>query len=203
MFLRKLGAAGKDGEWRRVDWNLRSSSMAARWDVASGDRAKASENSTSFYVTEFGERWKAKELYYEFKELGELEVVIPPRRDRRGRGFGFVRFANVKDEKLLAIKLDNLVLDGRKLYANVPRYKQTFKKTKPKQGVREDSSDAGKDKGVMGAEGRQPSWRRFSYGGRQPFRSYAEVLHNNNSRLHGEGLPKVGHLPNILFSAEE
>lgn len=45
-------------------------------------KEKESENNTSFFVTDFGEKWKAKDVYFEFKELGEIEeVAIPPRRD--------------------------------------------------------------------------------------------------------------------------
>lgn len=57
--------------------------------------------------------------------MGELgEVVISPRRDRRGRIFWFARFINVRDVQHLATKLDNLVLEGRKLFANIPRFQR-------------------------------------------------------------------------------
>lgn len=79
--------------------------------------------STTFFVTEFGYKWRANDLLYEFKKLGEVEeVVIPPKKDSKGRRYGFTHFLNVKDEKLLATKLDNIILDGRKLFANVPRF---------------------------------------------------------------------------------
>lgn len=78
---------------------------------------------TSFFITEFGENGEAKDLFFELKEFGELdEVVIPPKRDRRGRIYGFARFLNVADEKYLAIKLDSVILKGRKLFANLPRF---------------------------------------------------------------------------------
>lgn len=56
-----------------------------------------------------------------------MEVIISPRRDRTGRRSGFARFANVKDEQMLGITLDNVVLDGKKLYVNLPRLKWTWK----------------------------------------------------------------------------
>lgn len=60
------------------------------------------------------------------KELGEIvEVVIPSKRDRRGRRYGFVRFANMVDENMLAIKLDSVILDGRKMFANLPRFQRS------------------------------------------------------------------------------
>lgn len=40
------------------------------------------EVSMSFFVTKFGEQWKAKDPFYEFKALSDIvEVVIPPGRD--------------------------------------------------------------------------------------------------------------------------
>ena len=54
----------------------------------------------------------AKDLYFEFKDLGDIdEVFIPPKRDKVGRRYGFVRYFNVADERLMATKLDNVILD--------------------------------------------------------------------------------------------
>lgn len=47
---------------------------------------------------------------------------IPPKRDKKGRRYGFVRFRKVGNESELAIKLDNIFIRGRKLYANIPRF---------------------------------------------------------------------------------
>lgn len=64
-----------------------------------------------------------------------LKLFIPPRRNRRGKRSGFVHYMNVKDVHLLSIKLDNIVLDGRKIYANLPRFKKMSKED-VSQGVR-------------------------------------------------------------------
>lgn len=71
---------------------------------------------------------ESKRFVFEFKELGEIdEVVIPPKREKIDRRYGFVRFFNVKEEKLLATKLDNIVLEGRKIFANLPRFKRDIR----------------------------------------------------------------------------
>lgn len=45
-----------------------------------------------FFITEFGDSWKSRDLLFELKELGKIvEVVIPNKRDRRGRRYGFAR----------------------------------------------------------------------------------------------------------------
>lgn len=91
-------------------------------------RQKECWKNISFFVIEFGEKWKAKDLFFEFKELGEIaEVIIPPRRDRKGRRYGFVLYTIVSDEMLLATKLDNIILDGRKIFANIPRFQRNLK----------------------------------------------------------------------------
>lgn len=70
--------------------------------------------------------------------MGEIdEVVISPRRDKRGRRFGFVRFMNVKDEDPLAIKLDNIVLEGRKIYVNLSKFMRMIKEEPSLEGGNE------------------------------------------------------------------
>lgn len=64
-------------------------------------------------------------MYHEFKDLGEIdEVFIPFKRTRWGKKYGFVRFLNVKDEKLLKTKLDNLFLGEKKIFANLPKFER-------------------------------------------------------------------------------
>lgn len=74
---------------------------------------------------EFDDKWRARDLFIEFKELREVdEVIIPPKKDRKGGRYGFVRYFNVKDERVLAIKLDNAMLESRKIFSNVPHFQR-------------------------------------------------------------------------------
>lgn len=58
-----------------------------------------------------------------FKEFGLVaKVVIPPKRDKRGKVYRFVRFMNVTDERILVVKLDNIFIKAKKIHANVPRF---------------------------------------------------------------------------------
>lgn len=60
-----------------------------------------------------------------FKEFGLMvEVVIPPRRDKYGKRFGFVRFRKVSDESMLGVKLYNIFIKGKKIYANVSKFQR-------------------------------------------------------------------------------
>lgn len=64
-------------------------------------------------------------MFYEFKDIGEIvDVIIPHKKDRRGRRYGFVQYTNVTDEKLLTTKLDNIIFEGRKLFANILDFKE-------------------------------------------------------------------------------
>lgn len=115
--------------WKRVDRKFEGKRPNGEWDVAGGGRKRAiNAEVTSFFITEFGDEWRAKDLFFELKEIGEIdEVVIPPERNRRGKRYRFACFFNVVDEKLMAIKLDSIVLEGRKLFANLPRFQRVDK----------------------------------------------------------------------------
>lgn len=62
-----------------------------------------------------------------FSYYGEaIEVVIPPKRDALGRRFGFVRFRSVSDPRMLAIKLDNILIGSSKIHVNIPRFRRDW-----------------------------------------------------------------------------
>lgn len=61
-----------------------------------------------------------------FEEFGEVdEVIIPPKRDVRGKRYGFVRFVEVQNAELLATKLDNIFIGRRKLHVNIPKHEMS------------------------------------------------------------------------------
>ncbi|XP_058732793.1 uncharacterized protein LOC131604365 [Vicia villosa] len=107
--------------WKKLSYRKQ---VGAKWDAARSNK-KDNENLSTFFFTEFDEKCKAKDVYEVFMKMGEIdEVFIPSKRDKRGRRYGFARFFNVKDERLMATKLDNMFLDGRKLFVNIPRFKR-------------------------------------------------------------------------------
>ncbi|XP_058783452.1 uncharacterized protein LOC131658139 [Vicia villosa] len=78
---------------------------------------------TSFYVSEFPDSYCAKDLFELFGCVGDaVEVSISPRKNNRGKRFGFARFAGVQDGRLFAVRLDNILIAGRKIHANLPRF---------------------------------------------------------------------------------
>ncbi|CAK8566571.1 unnamed protein product [Lathyrus sativus] len=79
----------------------------------------------SFFFTEFLDDHEARETFDIFKEYYlVLEVIIPSKRDKRGKIFSFVRFRNIEDSRMMAIKLDNIMINGRKVHANIPWFQR-------------------------------------------------------------------------------
>ncbi|XP_058733620.1 uncharacterized protein LOC131605259 [Vicia villosa] len=66
---------------------------------------------------------KSKDLFEILDCIREIsEVSITPRRDNLGTRFGFAKFTEVEDSRLLAVKLDNILFNGKNIHANVPRF---------------------------------------------------------------------------------
>jgi hypothetical protein len=81
---------------------------------------------TTFFFTNFPERYGAKAVFNAFHNIGEvMEVVIPAKRDKGGRRFGFARFDQVSDLAKLESDLDNLVFGGVKISANLSRFQRS------------------------------------------------------------------------------
>lgn len=113
-----------DRSWTEVrnKLNRRCNNYGSYW-VDSRGKEDQSDHISIFFFTELPEEIGAKDLFEIFKEYGLVVVVmIPAKRDKKGRRYGFVRFRKYGDGRLLAIKLDNIFIKGRKLYANIPRF---------------------------------------------------------------------------------
>ncbi|CAK8561675.1 unnamed protein product [Lathyrus sativus] len=59
-----------------------------------------------------------------FKDYGLiLEVYIPAMMDKRGMRYGFIRFRKVIDARIMAVKLNSIQILGKKIYADIQRFK--------------------------------------------------------------------------------
>ncbi|XP_058733329.1 uncharacterized protein LOC131604933 [Vicia villosa] len=111
-------------EWKTVG-RRGFRNAAVKWDIFpfGGMQVGFEEEISSFYISEFSDRSRAEDIFRLFGCLGDIvEVVIPPKRNKFGRRFGFARFKGVEDARLLGVKLDNILIDGKKIYANLPRF---------------------------------------------------------------------------------
>ncbi|XP_058784954.1 uncharacterized protein LOC131659847 [Vicia villosa] len=95
---------------------------------------------------------KARDLYDVFKDYGVVdEVIIPGKRDKSGKKFGFVRFFEVVDADNLAVKLDNIFIGKQKLFVNFPRFhrgKEVKQGTFAKESVSEENPSKRSHKGA-------------------------------------------------------
>lgn len=69
----------------------------------------------------------AADIFGVFDYIGNVfEVMISPRRDKWGKRFIFARFTDVEDQRLLGVKLDNVMFYGRKIHVNLPRFERNI-----------------------------------------------------------------------------
>lgn len=125
---------------------------------------------TTFLFTEFSEDCGAKELYNVFKEYGNVdEVIIPPKKDVRGKRYGFVRFFDMGEAEFLAKRLDSIFIGRRKLHVNIPKHNRRSVKeqSKGKEAVhhagfgRNVQHNAGRDRRIEVGHG--DGWGRRTY----------------------------------------
>lgn len=78
---------------------------------------------TTFFFTNFPENFFAKHMLKSFLHYGEFEeVIIPAKRDKLGKRFGFARAVNVKEPERFVVKLDNIIIGSEKIMVNMPRF---------------------------------------------------------------------------------
>ncbi|XP_058751467.1 probable WRKY transcription factor 31 [Vicia villosa] len=76
------------------------------------------------------------------------------KRLERGLKYGFARFVNVEDERMVEIKLNNVLLDERKIAANISKFKRKITNLHVDGVTRHRSSRAVfKNKGMEGNDG--------------------------------------------------
>ncbi|KAI5430636.1 hypothetical protein KIW84_035011 [Lathyrus oleraceus] len=121
---------GKEGEWIPVIRG-KGGFKSKRWDIVKKGFGRRGEI-TSFFFSSIPDSFNAKDLHEVFSRFGEVdEVVIPMKKDVRGKRYGFVRFFNVVDSSRLACKLDNIFVENVKLQVNLPRFSRNSKLTAP------------------------------------------------------------------------
>ncbi|XP_058732902.1 uncharacterized protein LOC131604483 [Vicia villosa] len=121
----------------------------------------------SFYVSEFPDYTSAKDLFELFGCVGKaVEVSISPRRNNRGKRFGFARFVDIEDGRLFAVKLDNIMIVGRKIHVNLPSFHR---------GLVDGSRHRGGG-GTNGVKGTEEGRLNEGWEYRRGAKSFAEVV---------------------------
>ncbi|XP_058726994.1 uncharacterized protein LOC131598405 [Vicia villosa] len=179
------------GGWHQVNRKGKHSFSSNKWDIMKNASEGSIGEVTSFFITDFDHKWRARDLFFEFKDLGVVdEIVIPPKRDWRGEKYGFVRFVNVVNIRVLETKLNNLWLEGRKLNANVSKFKR---KEWPGKAITYHPFTRGSKDGANGVVNKGDQRRSQATGGEQnieykvKFNSYADTLKNNFPTIAKQG----------------
>ncbi|KAI5444628.1 hypothetical protein KIW84_013049 [Lathyrus oleraceus] len=102
--------------------NYDNFNMCSIWTARKGKELGEIDETSSFFFTKFPKTYRENKMAEIFKEFGiVMEVFIPTGRDKRGKRHGFVQFKKVKEERIMAVKLDNIQIKGRKIFANAQR----------------------------------------------------------------------------------
>ncbi|XVE93664.1 hypothetical protein REPUB_Repub01dG0213500 [Reevesia pubescens] len=91
-------------------------------------------DATSFFFSNFPDRWSSKDLWFIFARFGAglgriADVFIPGKKDRRGGRFGFVKFKGVNDIRALLHKLNLIWLGSYKLRISLAKDRKTTRKS--------------------------------------------------------------------------
>lgn len=115
------------GGWREVQ-KRNFQRWVPAWDSFPVDGGRASERGVEVvlvYFSEFLDHCRARNFFELFGCIGEVvEVVIAPRKDKMGKNFGFARFIDVEDARFLVVKEDNIIVEGKKIHTNLPRFER-------------------------------------------------------------------------------
>ncbi|MCH91957.1 RNA recognition motif, partial [Trifolium medium] len=128
------------------------------------------QSSVSFFVTNFPEDCTSEDLWKEFARFGRVgDVFIPSKVDKWGKRFAFVKFREVKEERILSESMKEVWLGSFKLRINKSRFER-------KEGGRKDEERGRKDEDTGRAVVREDDGVNFLSG-----RSFRTALVQNSA----------------------
>lgn len=80
-------------------------------------------------IVNFKSKIYGGELFISLSSLEDRlsKIWFCSQRNKLGRGFGFVRFFEVSNIEMLALKLDNIFRGKQKFFVNLPRFQRSHK----------------------------------------------------------------------------
>ncbi|KAL5157811.1 C2 and GRAM domain-containing protein [Glycine soja] len=165
------------------------------WSISERDKGDI----TTFYFTRFHEHITEEDLWAQFKKWGDVrDIFIHKHRNKGGRRYGFVRFKGVLDKYRLEKQLDNIILDGLKMYVNVPKY------GRGKARVKECTSKLGILKEGHSREVEAGRHRAVQH--RNPQKSYTKVvstIQTDDGKMKHPKLPQLRYVESPLLMGEK
>ncbi|GLT87925.1 hypothetical protein SLE2022_059760 [Rubroshorea leprosula] len=81
------------------------------------------KQATSFFFTNISDDWSYNDMWSTFGKYGRIiSIYSPQRRSKNGGRFGFVRFLEVRNVMELESQLDQIRIEGRKIWVNLAKY---------------------------------------------------------------------------------
>jgi hypothetical protein len=126
----------EDHHWQYVKGRHRKTkgnvSLLPDIATARGARHEKHDNLTTYFFSDFPVSFGAKAMFNAFTYYGDIvEVVIPAKRDKGGRRFGFARFDRVRDVRQLEKELDTILIGRDKISVNLSRFHRTTTAWRP------------------------------------------------------------------------
>ncbi|PNX93753.1 hypothetical protein L195_g016912 [Trifolium pratense] len=117
-----------DQDWQTVRGRHRQDNKKYKSDIATARNHNKDNNNilTTYFFTDFPDSFGAKAMFNVFHHYGDImEVVIPAKRDKGGRRFGFARFDRVADSREFESTLDNIIIGRDKISVNLSRFNRS------------------------------------------------------------------------------
>jgi hypothetical protein len=124
-----------DHHWQLVQGRHRKTkgNFSLLPDIATaGGVRKDYSKLTTYFFSDFPNYFGAKAMFNAFSYYGDIvEVVIPVKRDKGGRRFGFARFDRVRDVRPLEKELDTIIVGRDKISVNLSRFHRSATTWRP------------------------------------------------------------------------
>jgi hypothetical protein len=133
-------------------------------------------------------------MFNAFHYYGDIqEVVIPAKRDKGGRRFGFARFNQVIDARRFETELGNLIIGRDKISVNLSRFQRSIDVRRNDDRI-EDKKEREGGRSIERRNGEGHRYRSLSHKVqwqertfKNEGRSYAQAVRRDSSKKQGEG----------------
>ncbi|MCH98559.1 hypothetical protein A2U01_0019564 [Trifolium medium] len=132
---------GEEQEWQTVNRRRRGPKQPIP-DIATTKKMHRTHQSsqTTYFFTDIPDSFGAKAMLNIFQKYGNIiEVVIPVKKDKGGRRFGFARFVDVRDSRSFGMYLDTIIIGRDKISVNLSRFQRENGGQRFKQNEEEES----------------------------------------------------------------
>ncbi|CAH1422791.1 unnamed protein product [Lactuca virosa] len=103
--------------------------ISARTEVRRKKHLVNTSMETTFYVSNIPNDYRLAEIRSPFTKFGQVvDVFIPPKKNRNGKHFAFIRFNRVKDELALENALQGIKCNENVLKVNLGKHRRNSSK---------------------------------------------------------------------------